>query len=68
MKCVIDIILHCFRCMIPGYENDTFQQHGDGHRNLINKYIPPSTVEGQPYDRCKVFEYLTESSTSSWNR
>ena len=46
---------HNFRCVIPGYNNDTFEIQGPQHQALINQYIPESTDEQHKYDQCNVF-------------
>ncbi|WAR07606.1 ORCT-like protein [Mya arenaria] len=44
------------RCIIPGNDNDTFANQSEWHRNLIDRWIPASSDDKHPYDRCNIYE------------
>lgn len=53
------------RCKIPGYDNDTFLEQSDYHRQLINMSIPdpddPDSI--YKYDRCHIIQYKSNVSS-----
>ncbi|XP_060081314.1 organic cation transporter protein-like [Ylistrum balloti] len=65
------------RCKIPGYDNDTYEVQNERHQEYIKRYIPTSTDDTQPYDRCHIYahddwdnishpENVTKIRCSSW--
>lgn len=63
---VIVLVLQLFcRCKIPGYDNDTFLEQSDYHRQLINMSIPdpddPDSI--YKYDRCHLIQYKSNVSS-----
>ncbi|XP_076077828.1 organic cation transporter protein-like [Mytilus galloprovincialis] len=45
------------RCVIPGYENDTYTIQNDYHQSLVNHYIPKPTEEKKKYDECSYWAF-----------
>lgn len=65
-NCDRSIVLQLFcRCKIPGYDNDTFLEQSDYHRQLINMSIPdpddPDSI--YKYDRCHIIQYKSNVSS-----
>lgn len=63
---MIVLVLQLFcRCKIPGYDNDTFLEQSDYHRQLINMSIPdpddPDSI--YKYDRCHLIQYKSNVSS-----
>ncbi|GAB1599452.1 cation transportertransporter-like-like [Argonauta hians] len=61
------------RCAIPGYPNDTYEVHSDSHEEMINRYIPSRTTEGEiNYYGCSIYANettngnFTKRSCHSW--
>lgn len=55
---VTDLVALIFRCKIPGYDNDTYLEQNENHRQLINWSIPlpEDTHSVLKYDRCHVIQ------------
>ncbi|KAJ8314448.1 hypothetical protein KUTeg_006598 [Tegillarca granosa] len=51
------------RCVIPGYDNDTYTTQSVYHENLINNYIPPHVEKKKDYDECHLFSFNSSDVT-----
>ncbi len=43
------------------YENDSYEIQGDGHKYLIDKYIPFEHDNSTEFDRCKLNQFINDT-------